>query len=355
MDVIEHKAAHRSTPRAMISVTAATGLLEVIEKAGRDADKILSVVGIKRSVLRNADGFIPVPAFSWLLDEAARLTRDDYFGLHFGERFDPKDIRALSFLVLNSPTLGAAMENIERYMCIHNNAARVSFTIEDGRGYLRFGGGDWPARQHNEYSLAVTLKTLRAIAGDAWVPLAVQVANKAPQETAEHERIFRSPVHFGQPMNALVIDPSSVRQASAMADERLYEVLKQHLERVLLEMPSESNLAAAVRRTIVDVMATGSPTRERVAQALSTTPHKLSRQLKEQHRLSYEDLVSEVRDKLAREYLKDPNRTVTEVAFLLGYSEVSAFTRAFKRSHGVAPQAYRRHSARGRLEDSPLH
>src|SRR4051812_19147713 len=183
----------------MISVTAATGLLDAIAAAGGSAERVLRAARVERSNLARYDGFIPSTAFARLLEESAKATGDPCFGIHFGERFDPKDIGLLAYVVINSPTMASAMRNIERYVHIHNSAPRVSFAVEGGRGYLRYVLAVAPngeLRQHNEYSMAVLMKALRCLAGDTWKPHEVQLAHPA-LSTRDCERVFGCEVRFG--------------------------------------------------------------------------------------------------------------------------------------------------------------
>src|SRR5262249_48168165 len=121
----------------MISLAAATGLIEAIEAAGRNPEDGLRPLGLDRGVRSNPPGFIPSLDFARVLDEAARATDDDCFGLHFGERFHPKNIGPLVYVVLNSPTIAVALDNVARYLRVHNEAAHVSFTMDEKWGYLR--------------------------------------------------------------------------------------------------------------------------------------------------------------------------------------------------------------------------
>ena len=331
------------TASPLISLAATTGLLDAITGAGGDADQILQQVALKRSVLANSNGFIAVSTFSRVLDEAARATADECFGLHFGERFDPKDIGALVYVVVHSPTIGVAIQNIERYLHLHNNAAHVSFSIEGDHGSFRYLPADGPiasGRQHNEYSMAVVFKTFRVMLGSDWLPQEIRFVHDAPVQASEHLRFFGCPVRFRCVSNALIVERDLGERCVATADPKLYRVLKQHVERILGDMPRENDLVAAVRRAIAQSIADGDTTLVRAAGTLAMTPRTLERRLKE-NGVIYRDLVTDTRRRFALEYLRDPNRTLTEVAFLLGYSEVSAFNRAFKRSTGSTPLQYR--------------
>ena len=334
--------------RPMISVAAMTGLLEAITRTGGNPDQILHSVGLERSALANSEAFIASSSFARILEEAAQLTGDECFGLHFGEHFDPKHIGALVYVVLNSPTVAAAIQNAERYLHIHNQAAKPSFSIDGQRGHLRFLLADLAidaTRQHNEYSMTVLLNTFRLIAGSQWTPREVQFTHEAPQRVSEHMRVFGAPVLFGCAINALVIEREFVDRQVPAADPRLYRILKQHAEAILREMPRESDLIAAVRRAIAESMREGDPRLARVTVKLPLGRRTLERRLKE-HGVVFKQLLDDTRRRFAIEYLKDRKHGLTEIAFLLGYSEVSAFNRAFKRWTNATPLDYRRKIAK---------
>ncbi|MGZ9005602.1 MAG: AraC family transcriptional regulator [Burkholderiales bacterium] len=331
------------TPRPMISATVTTGLNEAIAAAGANPDEVLRAVGLEASAIADPDAFIRASSFAQVLEQAVHATGDKDFGLHFGERFDPKDIGTLSYVVLNSPTVATASANIERYLHIHNEAARASFRIEGERGYLRFlvdASRKNLARQHTEYSMAVVVKTFQAIAGRQWKPLGIEFIHDIPAVTSEHLRVFGTRPAFGREVNAMIVEREFVERLIPSADRRLYGILKKHAERILQEMPPQDDFLATVRTAIAESMGEGDPTLARVGGKMATSARTLERRLKE-HGTGYKQLVDDTRLRFALDYLKERRHTLTEMAFLLGYSEVSAFNRAFKRWTGLTPLEYR--------------
>lgn len=326
--------------RPTISLAATIGLTDAIKSAEGDPDQVLRTVGLDRADLSRPDGFMPCAGFARILEEAARVTGDDCFGLHFGEQYQPKNIGPFIYVVLNSPTIAAALANTVRYLKVHNEAAEVSVTVEGPRTYLRqslIGVTVEHARQQSEYGLAVALNTIRMMVGSRWVPLEVQFAHQAPRQTSEHLRVFGAPVSFAAPTNALVFDPEFVERQVPSADERLYPIMRRYLEQVLQEMPREAGELASVRRAVGEIMREGDPKLGDVARKVAQSPRTLQRRLKQQG-LDFKGLVDDTRRRFALNYLRDPQHTLTEIAYLLGYSEVSAF----KRWTGSTPLSYRR-------------
>ena len=334
--------------RPMISVVAATGLIGAIEAAGGNSEEILQSVGLDRSVLSDREAFITSSRFARLLEEMARATGDAWFGLHFGAQFEPRDIGPLTYVILNSPTVAVGFENAARYLRVHNEAARLSLVTEGQRAYGRYVLEHLDIeepRQHNEYSMAVGLQTIRLMVGSRWAPLEVQFAHRAPRDSSEHVRVFGAPVSFDCSANTLVMERAFVEREIPAADERLYPILTRYLDQVLRDMPREDQLLAAVRRAVGEGLRRGEPKLSQVARKVALSPRTLQRRLRE-YDADFKRLVDDTRRRFALHYLKDPNNTLTEVAYLLGYSEVSAFNRAFRRWTGETPLAYRRKVAR---------
>jgi AraC-like DNA-binding protein len=328
----------------MISIAATTGLLEAITAAGGNPEEILQGFGLDRSVFAKPEGFIPCSVFAGILKEAARSTGDDCFGLHFAERFNPKNIGPLAYVALNSPTIGAGIQNVERYLHVYDSSANWFFTAEGDRGYVRFvlsGLGIEPMRQSNEHGVTIVINALRMMVGSQWAPQEVHFAHEAPEETSEHHRIFRCPVLFGCETNALVIELSLVEREVPAADQQLYLIMKQYLDQVLSEMPQEDSFFAAIRKAVAESMRDGDPKLARVAKKLAMGSRTLQRRLRE-YGFDFKKLVEDTRQRFAVNYLKDRKNSLTEIAFLLGYSELSAFNRAFKRWTGSTPLDYQR-------------
>jgi AraC-like DNA-binding protein len=148
-------------------------------------------------------------------------------------------------------------------------------------------------------------------------------------------------VVFDCDTNALVIELDLIERQVPAADQRLYEIMKQYLDRVLNEMPREDGLLSSARKAIAESMRDGDPKLARVAKKMAMGPRTLQRRLKE-YGFDFKKVVDDTRRRFAVSYLKDGKNSLTEVAFLLGYSEVSAFNRAFKRWTRSTPLDYQR-------------
>src|SRR5262249_44105362 len=160
-------------------------------------------------------------------------TADDYFGLHLGENYNPRNIGPLVYVVLNSPTIKAGIENFERYLHVYNEAAKWFFTSEGNRGYIRYLLTDFgmnTLRHSNEHGMTTAFNMLGIMVGSHWGAKEVQFAQEAPRQTSEHLRIFNAPVWFGCKTNAIGIDRQFVEREVPAAGQQWYQILKRCLD-----------------------------------------------------------------------------------------------------------------------------
>jgi AraC-like DNA-binding protein len=278
---------------------------------------------------------------------AAELSGDGSFGLRFGARSNPKNIGALAYAVLNSPTVAAAFEIAARYIHLHNEAAQLSFREESNCSYLCYSlkplDLDDP-RQFIEYGMAAALNMLRVMVGSQWSPREIHLAHDEPPTTSCHLQLFRAPVMFACVTNAIVMDTEFCQRPIPAADPNLFKVLNRYLENILSEVPKADQRLEVIRRKIADAIKAGNPNLGQVAKTMAWSPRTLQRHL-EICGTDFRSLLDDTRKRLAVAYLKDPENTLTQIAFLLGYSEVSAFNRSFKRWTGKTPLYYRYRAA----------
>jgi AraC-like DNA-binding protein len=312
---------------------------------GASAEQVLAEAGLQPSALEDGDRLLDLEEVLRLTDAAARATGDDAFGLHLGLAWDlGGGLGLLSYAVLNAPTVATALRNFERYGRVHIQGGRIGLEHE-GREALLFydlGFTDHElARQHVEGSAVVGLRILRQLVGPQFRLLRVHFAHRRPRDVSEHARIFGAPLRFEQRFDtALAFPAADLERAVVGADRRLLPIVERHLEE-LLSLGKGGAWLEQVRVAIARALCDGPPDIGSIAKQLGMSVRTLQRRLDE-HGKAYKELVGEVRRDLARRYLADRDTSLTEVAFLLGYSELSAFDRAFRRWTGSTPLAVRR-------------
>lgn len=327
-----------------ILALAAKGVAQAIEQAGGSSAALLAEAGLEPGALSDPDARIPLARFVQLLHIAAARTGDDCFGLHFGIGYEPREIGLLGYIAINSPTIGQAFRSVERYYRLYRasteakleligGAARFSTRILDRRIVNR--------RQDSERTVALFVGGIRNMTEPEWCPIEVHFEHPEPADTAEHRRIFRARLRFDQPANALIFEREFLERKVHAADQRLLGILQRHADETLKMLPTDGDLPASLRQIIAPRLHEGQPSIERAAEELGMSVRTLQRRLRESS-VNYSQVIEETRFRLAREYLNKPELAVSEIAYLLGYSELSAFNHAFRRWAGAAPLDYRR-------------
>lgn len=304
----------------------------------------LADAGISSAVLTDPATVLTNAQYVDVMEIAARERGEDNLGLHLGEQMGVKDLGVLGHAMVHAQTLEQFIETFSRYfdvfargvelrLSISDNLANMSYRLTDSHILVR--------RQDSEMALACYHNSIREAVGDDWKLIEVHFEHKKPKDVSEHRRFFNAPVFFDKPLNALVFESSFLSRQLKEADSRVFPVLKGHLEEELAERGDESDLVDQVRNIIAKSLSTQVPSLAEVAEALGLPSWTLQRRLRDKN-LVYTQLVTDTRRQLAESYLKNTQMPLTEVAFLLGYSDLSAFSRAFRRWQGVPPVEFRR-------------
>jgi AraC-like DNA-binding protein len=326
-----------------ISVKAVGKIAAAVASSGVEPEELYRAVSLDPAALADPDNRIPYAQVVEMYEQAARLTGDDAFGLHLGERISPKVFDVLSYVLLNSTTLGEALRRVVRYHPIWNDGAEYALEIEGASARLRYNylGVDGARSRHDcEMTLAVMLRAGRLSTGLEWTPSEVSFQHAEPADTSEHRRIFRCPLRFSRPFNEIMFDAALLDLAVVEADPVLCEVLERHAEELLTRFPRRGGVAEEVRRLLFDALRGGDPGLDSVARRLGLSARTLQRKLKEEG-TSHQELLEEMRRDLSERYLREPHMAICEVAYLLGFSEPSAFHRAFRRWTGTTPARFR--------------
>ena len=188
-------------------------------------------------------------------------------------------------------------------------------------------------------------RVIQITASGEWHPLEVRFEHRAPAGPEEHRRIFGCPVLFDQEHNALTFDAALLDDEVATADERLLRIMLRVIERTLRELPDPDEFLHDARQLVVDHLPHGSIGVSDLARQLGMSSRTLQRRFTARG-ITYHRFLNQTRHTLARSYLRQPRLTVSEIAFLVGYTDVSAFSRAFVRWTGVTPSEFRHSNLR---------
>lgn len=321
-------------------------ILDAASRRGVSRTAACAAADIDPAALADPDHRLPFAGVVRLYQLCARLTGDDAFGLHVGEASHPTMFDVLGYILMNSPTVGEALNRLERYQRVWTDGSVLSPSVGDGRARIRYSyeiaePGPEERRQDCEATLSIVTTGMRAIIGSDWHPDVVWFEHAASADLSEHRRIFRCPIAFGQSGNALIFDASVLARAIPRADPALGAVLDRHAQALLDARPAGASLADRVRQVILDRLRGCEPDLTTVARELGMSTRTLQRRLKEE-RTTVNEVIDGIRRDLSTRYLRQPDLTISDVAYLLGFAEPSTFHRAFRKWTGLTPGEFRK-------------
>jgi AraC-like DNA-binding protein len=308
---------------------------------GYDPVPFLQAHGIHSEVLLEPDATVPMSACVGLLADGVRATGDDNLGLHVAERAELGSFDVHFYAMVSSPTLGAAFERVCRYQRLIHETSQVRLEKSGDRAVLshRLSGGMAAPRQTAELLLGSWVRAGRVATGTTWSPAEVRFAHPAPRDSRHHERFFGAPLRFATGENALVLPVALLDLPCRRTDPSLLSLLDRYAAD-RLGRPRAATFADRARAALSEELQEEDVTAHRLAARLDVSVRTLNRTLAAEG-TSYRRLLDQLRLDIAERHLMDDRVSVMEVAFLGGFSEISAFHRAFKRWTGCTPAAFR--------------
>jgi AraC-like DNA-binding protein len=331
-----------SPPKVLAS--AATGAAQLFESRGGDTDRIFGAAGIELDDIACPVNELNLASYCRLFNEAARQTGDDTIGLEFGRKFQPRHLGALGYAAISSPTLSAALRNMTRYFPAHQGQTNFGLLQDSDLLWLTYRIYDpriEDRRQDAELSLGMFVNIFRSALGPDWCPVEVRFEHDRPHSQSIHETCFGAPVQFNRRTNAIAFSRRALDARMPDQDPYLFSIITPFLEQRCAQLDDPENFAHVVRDQIKLHLGDTPPTLSEIARILGLTDKDFQRRLKS-HALAFPDLLRAARQELALHYMSDRDMPLTEIAYNLGYSELSAFSRAFRNWTGMTPQRYRR-------------
>lgn len=315
---------------------------EVIREHSLDPAPLLRETGLRRDMLSDPDGRIPLAGVVTLLEQSAERAGCPSLALLMTERRQPADFGPVGLLLQHQASLRASVEMLQRYEHLLNDSLAMHLTEQEGVAVLRAeltSGRLGGARQATELSMGVLFRLCRAVLGPTWRPLEVRFVHAEPPETRVHHRLFRCPLVFGAEFNGFVIDGADLDRQNPDADDQMARYARRYLD----SMPASrgGGVEQQVRNALYILLPSGRGGLDAVAASLGFNARTLQRRL-DLADLTFGGLLDDVRAELAERYLRAGAYPMGEIADLLGYASASAFTRWFGARFGTSPSAFRR-------------
>jgi AraC-like DNA-binding protein len=325
-----------------VLAAAATGLADFIIHQGGDPDRVFGHSGINPECLGHPTLSLGLVAYCRALEEAAHSSGCDHFGLYYGRQFMPQALGLIGYIGLCSATLEQALRHMTQDFSFHQHHTFTRF-VDLGSCYrldyqIRHGA-ILCRRQDAELTMGMFMNLIRHVLGPTWGPREVHLEHPKPIGWQEHGQVYNAPVQYDQHCNALVLPKQDLQRPMPQSDPLLLLLMREAIRRLNVDPVSQS-LTDQVRAQIQQALREGEPKIDRVAEKLDISATALQRRLRREG-LTFIALVDQVRRALARYFLEEGALSVTELALLLGYSETSALSRAFRRWFGMSPQQCR--------------
>ena len=335
-----------SMPARVVSAYA-EALFETAERAGLARAELLNFGAV--SMPLSGEGW-PVTDYLRLLNAAAERLPDPAFGLHVGEQFRLSHYAVYGLMLLACRNFREAMMQVMRYETLAHDLGQSELVEHDALAEYRWHSpwlAEHACRHLPESVFAGIAVFVHWLAGQPVAAREVCFQHAAPADTREHERIFACPVRFDCRFNSIVFDRAILELPVPQADPSLRAALQQHADQLLAARreQTEPEIVGRGRAIIVQQLGQGRAKLPDVAARLAMSPRSLQRQL-ERAGYSFQQLLDNTRRELAAQYLRDPRLSLTDIAFLLGYSEQSSFTHAFRDWEGMTPSQWRAESGR---------
>ena len=327
---------------ASLSIRVLVPLLTYVAAQGHNSSAFLRDHGVDPTLLHDPEARLPQAQATHIWHSAGQLTQDSNLGIHVAQSVRPGAFGVLGYALSTSETLGMSLQRLCRYQRFLHDVAEVKLTVQAGRAtlshYLAIPGG--APRHVSEYVLAGWLVTSRQATGVNWNPLEVRFAHSAPDDSSELRRFFGCILKFENARSEMVFSRDLLHKPLLKADPNLQAILEAQVVAMIAKLPKGEAATEAVRRYVAGELCNGEPTLKLIAPRLHMSPRTLHRRLEEEG-TSFRRVLTEVRRELATRHLTERQIAISEIAFLLGFSEPSAFHRAFKRWTGHAPLTYR--------------
>ena len=312
-----------------------------IEHCGHDPAPLYRKAGINPALLKRSDARINIEHVDELWRLAVELLDDPCFGVTMTEHWHPSYVGALGYAWCASSTLRTALNRVVRYIHVVTEDLNIHVT-DTPEGVVvttDLEKSQFTLPQHHDVVMSVLMHMCRFNYGDELLPKKVCLAHaKPPCETVISD-YFRIPVIYDVPESSLTLAHRDVDLTLSSGNKELALLHDEFLMKYLVEI-KKGDIVQQIQSVIIENLPSGKVTDNLIARELNLSERSLQRKLKEKG-TTFRAELDNVREMAAIQYIKNPVNTMSDIAFLLGFSEQSAFSRAFKKWTGTSPMKYR--------------
>ena len=335
-------------PQRLRSIPSAAGGIARLACArlrehGKDIVPLLTKAGLTLEEASDPAIRLEVRAQIRFLDLAAEALEDDLLGFHLARSFDLREIGLLYYVIASSEQLEEALQNAVRFGRITNEGVHLQVEIDQALMIaLEYMNVDRLSDKHQaEFLLIALVRLCRQVTDTRLAPVVLKARHFRDRTPAEIRKFLGCDVEFSSDVDEVIFPKQIAALPLTGRDPYLHTMLQRYAEEALENQTfSRESIRAEVEKVLTELLPHGRAAATEVARKLGMSPRTLSRKLRDQD-ATYAEILDRFRAALARRYLTERELPVSEVAWLLGYNELSSFTHAFKRWTGLTPRQFR--------------
>jgi AraC-like DNA-binding protein len=321
-------------------------LWRLLDAHNIDAEALFVRNGLDPSLVQESRARYPFELICAAWVETAKITGNQSIGLDAAKYYSPLDLNALGVTFLSSSTLIEALQRLDRYESVLNSS--LDFTVVETEDRVDFTCEE-PAVDSNalriieDVRMSVVLDLSRTGLNHSLDPIEIAFTYPEPEDTGDYFGLFRCPLVFGHNQSLISFKLTDAQRPFSNAAREL-AIANDHILDSMMKDLGSLDLIAQVKRAIIDALPSGAPDQSDIAKLIFVSNRTLQRKLADEG-TNFRTLLLEVRRELAERYIADNSLPLAEISYMLGFSDTSSFSRAFKRWTGDSPNVFRSNSA----------
>lgn len=317
-------------------------IVDTLENYGYNAGELLEELGIAAATLADAEAFLPQDSVTQLWNRAGDISGDDGFGIRAGLKVHAHTYPTVGYSLMSCESLLSSCERLLRYQKIL--AQGFIFELQECEEGYRLDFAIQPDTLPGsiyaiDSAISSFLNFVDWLTHSRAAPLHANLCRPSPENIKAFATSFRCPIRFNATSNSLYFSKDTMAQTLPTAHKALSKVHDENANRILQQLETGS-FSNQLKQQLTEQLPSGEPRQEQLAKAMNISVSTLKRRLQSEQ-TTFKTLLDNSRRQLAEDYLKDPELSITDITYLLGFSESSAFNRAFKRWHDVTPSQWR--------------
>jgi AraC-like DNA-binding protein len=329
------------TKQLYVNSSPAKLLAEYLLLKGLKKNALNKVLECEYEALDSADFRLEISAYHKLWQLGIDYTSDPRLGLKLASNPHNSEMGLVAHIFFNSPTLLDGLKQYQRYYTLVNEGMHIDIRSDLKFSYLDYlcDYDDIYCVADMEHTLALSVLRVQDHINQKLDLEAVHFQHPAPGNIDDFKDIFNCPIKFNQKCCTLIFKKSYLDYKLPKRSAYLYKLLTKHIEGLSTKLLPKQSFTDSVRKVLERQLSKDSVDAENIACKLHMSRHTLYRRLK-QEGISFHDLLDQIREDQAYAYLDKGQHSLSDITFLLGFSELSAFSRAFKRWTGISPAKY---------------